>query len=75
MAVIVMYSPSTRRVCAAIGPGICGTLVLNENFEVDPNPIHAAPIDPRTMSESFSNERITDWQEHKIELWTDLKSE
>ena len=71
----VMYSPSERKVCAQIGPGMCGTLVLNENYEADTDPIHAAPIDVRTLSESFTNEEITDWEEREIELWTDLKPE
>ena len=71
----IMFSPSTMRVCTPFSAGVQATLQLNENFEADGKPLHTAPIDVETLSESFSNENITDWERRSIDSWTDLKTD
>ena len=60
----ILYSPSTRRAIYYYGDYAI-TSIVDDNYRVEQN-LHSAPIDLETMSESFSNQSIKDWEERWI---------
>ena len=60
----ILYSPSTRRAIYYYN-GFSVTSEVDDEYKVVEN-IHSAPIDLETMSQSFSNESIKDWEERWI---------
>ena len=60
----ILYSRSTNRAIYYYGSG-CTTSIVDEQYHAVAH-IHHAPIDLRTMSQSFSNSEINDWEEKEI---------
>lgn len=65
----VLHSKTTKRVIAPSASGGSITMIFDEK---PADLIHAAPTDIDTMSESFSNREISDWEEKNITKWDDL---
>ena len=60
----ILYSPSTNRAIYYYG-SYAVTSIVDNDYKVEQN-LRSAPIDLETMSESFSNQEIKDWEERWI---------
>jgi len=68
----MLISKSAKRVIfSRPGSGMCNTVSFMDNIKGDI--IHACPISTKSMSESFLNVGITDWEEipnQDFNYWT-----
>lgn len=68
----VLHSPSTNRVIYDTINGSITVEISKESDIIVANPVHSAPIDMYSMSKSFTNEDVNDWETKTINKWNDL---